>query len=141
MRSIRRHDQLIEYLEETRLFGPRGGARVTLVIGFNAMNVYLPQDEALWKAVARTRREDLVYHDCIAHPDNDQGITEFEYYGKTVEEKAKEAPVPAASALRRLRLHAIFGCATFNRKSEAPHTTSKQHWLSAPGRCSSSLTR
>ena len=45
MRSIRRHDQLIEYLEETRLFGPRGGARVTLVIGFNAMNVYLPQDE------------------------------------------------------------------------------------------------
>ena len=26
---------------------------------------------------------------CIAHPDNDQGITEFEYYGKTVEEKAK----------------------------------------------------
>ena len=78
VRSIRRHDQLIEYLEETRLFGPRGGARVTLVIGFNAMNVYLPQDEALWKAVARTRREDLVYHDCIAHPDNDQGITEFE---------------------------------------------------------------
>ena len=51
--------------------------------------------EALWKAVARTRREDLVYHDCIAHPDNDQGITEFEYYGKTVEEKAKEAPVRA----------------------------------------------
>ena len=95
VRSIRRHDQLIEYLEETRLFGPRGGARVTLVIGFNAMNVYLPQDEALWKAVARTRREDLVYHDCIAHPDNDQGITEFEYYGKTVEEKAKEAPVRA----------------------------------------------
>ena len=42
-----------------------------------------------------TRREDLVYHDCIAHPDNDQGITEFEYYGKTVEEKAKEAPVRA----------------------------------------------
>ena len=37
----------------------------------------------------------LVYHDCIAHPDNDQGITEFEYYGKTVEEKAKEAPVRA----------------------------------------------
>lgn len=95
VRSIRRHDQLIEYLEETRLFGPRGGARVTLVIGFNAMNVYLPQDEALWKAVARTRREDLVYHDCIAHPDNDQGITEFEYYGRTVEEKAKEAPVRA----------------------------------------------
>ena len=53
------------------------------------------EDEALWKAVARTRREDLVYHDCIAHPDNDQGITEFEYYGKTVEEKAKEAPVRA----------------------------------------------
>ena len=36
-----------------------------------------------------------MYHDCIAHPDNDQGITEFEYYGKTVEEKAKEAPVRA----------------------------------------------
>ena len=36
----------------------------------------------------------LVYHDCIAHPDNDQGITEFEYYGKTVEEKAKEAAPP-----------------------------------------------
>ena len=27
--------------------------------------------------------------------DNDQGIKELEYYGKTVEEKAKEAPVRA----------------------------------------------
>jgi len=36
--------------------------------------------------------EHVVYHDCIAHPDNDQGITD---YGKTVEEKAKEAPVRA----------------------------------------------
>ena len=43
----------------------------------------------------RRAREHVVYHDCIAHPDNDQGITEFEYYGKTVEEKAKEAPVRA----------------------------------------------
>ena len=41
------------------------------------------------------RGEHVVCHDCIAQPDNDQGITEFEYYGRTVEEKAKEAPVRA----------------------------------------------
>ena len=102
----------------------------------------------------------------LGRPDNDQGITEFEYYGKTVEEKAKEAPVRAERHPmgHRGALHDPYaaaagaGATRIEREATPLGSTRRRRFRLGrlfgcatfnrstgcqplPGRCSSSLTR